>query len=244
MLKGIITASLIVLGSATITIAGYKSIVLRKDLRKRNNWLVVLGVSFMVTSGAGLYGVVKLAKKAVDKMEEATELVSDEWAEMERKNALAKEDRIAKRTKHIAWLKGMEPDHFQNKVPKAFYSSFGFRDWYRIPIVYPYSFVCIDVVDHGALYNDVNSEDFSVDNHNSISTSLKEIRKFSMNKTHLMGEFESRWDSAEKGFVIFQFSNGMSQEFDSYDEFLPEANKHGFDTLQPMMTLREYWDLF
>lgn len=244
MLKAIITVTIIVWGSFGIILSLYKSIVHIKKRRKRNKWLIALGVSLMITMGTTFYGLALVVKMAVSKAEKTAKVASDQWAEMERKNALAKQERMAKRAKHMAWLKSMEPEHFKNKIPKSFYSSLGFRDWYRIPIVYPYSFVCIDVVDHGALYNDVNSQDFSVDNHSSISTSIKEIRKFSMNKTHLMGEFESRWDSTEKGFVIFQFSNGMSQEFDSFHKFLPEANMHGFDTLQPMMTLREYWDLF
>ena len=52
---------------------------------------------------------------------------------------------------HIAKLKSYVPENVLKTVDAEFYTYAGFRDWWRFPLVYPYSICCIDTLDAGHL---------------------------------------------------------------------------------------------
>src|SRR5262245_52027323 len=56
-----------------------------------------------------------------------------------------------RRAEHIAKLKSHVPANVLKTVDPEFYTYSGFRDWWRFPLVYPYSVKCIDTLDSGHL---------------------------------------------------------------------------------------------
>jgi hypothetical protein len=55
---------------------------------------------------------------------------------------------------YIDSLKKVDFENGATNVPKTFYTYWGFRDYYRLPLTYPFSIHCIEELDNGQLFNE------------------------------------------------------------------------------------------
>jgi len=150
----------------------------------------------------------------------------------------------------IELLKSYVSGEALSKANPDYYAFFGFRDWWRFPLVYPYSIHTIDEVNYGCLYDERNITDYDdINNQVIIDMGICEITHLTLDKDYLLLQVEEgdRFGASQAvgpEFIIFNFNTAEKTTFNSKDELLAEAKKLGFGGKLELMTLREYDNLF
>jgi hypothetical protein len=142
-------------------------------------------------------------------------------------------------------LKQMEPASMKGKVSPEFYHYLGFRDYYRLPLIYPYSIHCIDIVDRGELYNEENVSRFDENDNGDKNCGLNNIVEFAFNSKMLLARTETEENGAKKEkFALYDFETGKKMEFENKEEMLSVAKKLGYGEKIEFYTPGGYFDLF
>jgi hypothetical protein len=136
-----------------------------------------------------------------------------------------------RRADHIAMLKSYVPENVLKTVDPKFYTESGFRDWWRIPLVYPYSIHCIDTLDSGRLYIYDGKAEFPAGE--SAVQGLRELVRFNFDGHFLVGftDIKGQQPAAGEvisGWVLFDFRTGSGDYFRSKDELAVAAKKRGY----------------
>ncbi|MBN1182855.1 MAG: hypothetical protein JXB49_11245 [Bacteroidales bacterium] len=122
-------------------------------------------------------------------------------------------------------------------VPENFYSDLGFRDYYRLPLPYPYYIKSIENLDCGRL----NSEwEFKPD-----YKDLGYITHLIFDRNYLLVRSSTEdWDNLENGsvsFKIFNFQTNATYSYDSFDEMKVKALELGFKEEIEFLSLDDYY---
>lgn len=141
-------------------------------------------------------------------------------------------------------LKEFETLNKLTDVPKEFYVYYGFADYYRMPITYPYSLHCTDVLETATLFNERNVTEFNVNDNGEIDEDLADITDFAFDNS----VFIAKTKSNENPFTIIWFRlNGTKAilQSNSQDQAFKLARKNfgyrGYDTL---ISVLQYNQLF
>jgi hypothetical protein len=148
-------------------------------------------------------------------------------------------------SEQIRSLKKMEPREAKGKVPSKFYHYLGFRDYYRLPLVYPYSIHCMESPSKGDLYNERNVLKFDENDNGEEDCRLYNIVEFAFNSKMLLvcTETEDKKVKKEK-FALYDFETGKKMEFEKKEEMLNEAKKLGYAEKPEFYTPENYFELF
>ena len=134
----------------------------------------------------------------------------------------------------IKQLKAFEEKNNSEKAPDQFYVYLGFRDYYRMPITYPFSLHCIDVLETASLFNEKYVVDYNTSDNGEIDSHLNDITAFAFDANGLIGK-QKNYDDKKEKFMIYDFSNDKSSQFNSEKEAFKAAKKQfdyaGADTL-------------
>ena len=138
-------------------------------------------------------------------------------------------------SEHIAKLKSYVPTATLKKVPEDFFTYGGYRDWYRFPLVYPYSVHMCDVLTEGQLCKH--------DGHSSIPDG----QEYGMQGayaalTHLNFDGKlmvARSNDAGGTWVLFDFKTGNATTYPSEPALLTAAKAAGYTGDQRLWTLKE-----
>ena len=125
-------------------------------------------------------------------------------------------------------LESMNPD---------FYTYFGFRDWWRAPLVYPYSIHAIDGLESGYLVDESKITDYETASLKNGIDLFSGIQMFTFDKTYLLVDRGSE-------FMLFEFRTEESQSFEKKQDLINEAKKLKFEGNLEFMTLKDYNALF
>jgi len=226
-----------------------------KEPSKRNTWLIVFSITFVVALTLGIYLVVKAVTKTVQKAVEVGQVIEEKARNFD--SDLAKiwiDDRSyllesSNQNKEVLFLKSLEPDSFKGKVPSGFYTSFGFRDWYRCPLVYPYSMHCVDGMNYGQLSDDRDVTEFTM-SYEGRELQLYDITGFTFDKNiMLIKKVKSRdlyGDAVNEvyEFVVFHFADEQEEKFDTEEALFKRAKALDFKGDDKLMAIREYDALF
>lgn len=149
------------------------------------------------------------------------------------------------KSSQIELLKSYTPDTLRSSVPETFYTYFGFRDWYRYPLVYPYSLNCIDEKNYGTIVSESGVADIEYDGNGSRNTAVQGIVQFGFNQDYLVAKCVDHLSTKkDTSYVVFEFKNENSAFYNNTDEFeqaLYEINFTGGDSL---ISVPEYEELF
>ena len=142
-------------------------------------------------------------------------------------------------------VKSYEPKIYKGKVPKAFYNNRGSYDWWRFPLVYPYSIGCIDVRDYGRIFSDKDRTDY--DEGGSITPLTSVFDKFIFDKYYFVASkcktpFERDAVKVVDQYFVFSFRNGSSKEIKGIDSLWKILKQIKFSGDTTFMTIREYED--
>ena len=247
ILKGLILSlAIIVFGLLTVT-ALTVTIIKRQNKSIRNIWLTVLSISLIVTISTSIYTAKKVINKTIESKKEAKNLMID--IAIKGLSVIWTDNReylldTVNKNRQIEILKSYVPDSLKDKVPTSFFTYFGFRDWYRLPIVYPYSINCADIIEYGQINDELNAVDIT-SFHGVDQLQVCGITNFTFDKNLLLAEQSDKFEpSKERGYVIFHFDTQKIEKFSSKIELMKRARQLGFTGQYNMMTLKEYSQLF
>ncbi len=187
---------------------------------KRFKTATVLGGVMVLMILMGVFSAVGLLGKAVNKgIGFVTEQVRESQQAFERR---------------VDKLKSYVDPSVQDKVKEEFFTDGGFRDWWRFPLVYPYSITCIDTQEHGSL-----------ECKGDLPEGWRELEELSQ-ITHLAFDGEYllvRWiegtkplgdPDAQYVYSLCEFRTGKREQFTTREELFEAAKKRGF-TGEPVL---------
>ena len=132
----------------------------------------------------------------------------------------------------------------ETHVPKEFYVYYGFSDYYRMPLTYPFSLHCTDVLETATLYNEENVSEFNVNDNGEVETDIAGIKEFAFDNSALIARVVANGDEKEM-FKVYSLTASKLGVFPSLKEALKTARKEfgyrGHDTL---INVLEYNKLF
>ncbi len=142
------------------------------------------------------------------------------------------------RRPYVKKLKSYIPPELRKEVPSSFFNDIGGYDLWRFALVYPYRVSMIDSPDRGDLEN-VRADNPEVGGE---LTHLSFDSKLMVAKVSYRDIWEEK--KPETFWIVFEFSSGKFDRFDSEEEALSEANRRGFTGKQVLENLKTYYDRF
>jgi hypothetical protein len=208
-------------------------------------WLM----GFLLSLGVLIFAIVMLVRGVVGKAkafgEDMASIAEHKAAEMDSLNNLYtnSNDSILE-SKSVTYLISLEPDSMKGKVPSQFYSYLGFRDYYRLPLVWPYSLHCTDSLGDATLYDETNVQQFDVNDNGERSCDIHGIMEFEFTKDHLIGR--KVWIEQKPMALYFAYDlrTRTEKEFKTYRELMSFASAHGFDANTELKSCRVYYNEF
>lgn len=120
------------------------------------------------------------------------------------------------------------------KVSPDFYTYIGFRDWWRLPLVYPFSIQAIDTLETGSLVDVSDLTDFKNPNDGLQYTDVDRISGLTYDQNFLLVR------TSENEYLLFDFNSATSKKYGSQAEMFEEARKLNFNGEYHFLTLEEY----
>jgi hypothetical protein len=126
-------------------------------------------------------------------------------------------------------------------IPSDYLSYFGFRDWYRWPLVFPYSLNSIDSRDNGFLCYEKEAKSISGSNDGIEQIYLGDIKRFTFNEQLLICE---TGDKGSKRYKSFRFSDQTIRKYADLDSLYAESQDYGTMIMDSLITLKQYSLIF
>lgn len=127
--------------------------------------------------------------------------------------------------------------------PDEFYVYYGYLDYYRMPLAYPYSIHCTDILETGSLFNEEKVTEFNVNDNGEVNCDVENINAFAFDNNVLIAGKGTSSKNSE--WLIYEFSTGKKTECTALMEAIKIARKEyhyrGYDTL---ITIQQYQCLF
>lgn len=135
-------------------------------------------------------------------------------------------------------LKSYVDPSVRDKVEDKFFTEEGFRDWWRFPLVYPYSITCIDTLDAGSLGRDGDLPDSWTE-----IDSISEITHLAFDGKYLLVRVIARTEpppDPDTGYVycLYEFRTGKGEQFKAREELFEAAKKRRFTGELVLITVR------
>lgn len=196
-----------------------------------------------------IFAIVMLVRGVVGKAKEFAgdieELGKEQFEKMDSLNNLYtnSHDSVLK-SQSVAYLITLEPDSMKGRVPEQFYSYLGFRDYYRLPLVWPYSLHCMDSLGDAVLYDEALVQQFDVNDNGERSCNVHGIMDFEFTKHCLIGKKVIIENKPKAVYFAFDFKTREEKEFKSYKELMNYANLKGFNANTELKSCKEYYNEF
>ena len=148
-------------------------------------------------------------------------------------------------SKQVSVLLELEPEEYKNKVVSQFYSYLGFRDYFRLPLRYPYSLHCMDSLGNAELFNEENVMQFDTNGNGETSCDLSNINTFTFNKNILIGT-KTKKEREKQSLIYFGYDLNKKEikEFKTEKELINYAKANGFNKEIEFFTCKKYYELF
>jgi len=149
------------------------------------------------------------------------------------------------RQAHIAKLKSWVPAEYAGKVDPDFFTYPGFRDWFRFPLVYPYSINMVDDLQDGALVKVGPNK--RIASGGAWGAILGRLSHIAFNDRYMVGRVNSgeKWGTPKPEdihWVLFEFASGESKTFPTEEEALAAAREVGFDSDTVLLSVEEQYN--
>jgi hypothetical protein len=146
-------------------------------------------------------------------------------------------------SEQVAYLMKLEPDSMKGRVPEQFYAYLGFRDYYRLPLLWPYSLHCMDSLGDGSLYDESGVQQFDVNDNGERSIDLQGIMSFAFNREYLVGSRVKIANKPRKHFFVFKWKTGDEQLFKTESEMMDFIREKGFNVTE-LKSCKDYYNDF
>lgn len=247
IVKGFLFILLILLSAAFMMVSFIISLVKYSANKKgAGQWLIGFFIAIMVL----LSSIFLLTRGVINKTNEFKENIAkmsiDQIGILDPQGGLYQlnEDSILQ-SAQVSKLIAMEPLEFVNHVPTQFYTYLGFRDYYRLPLRYPYSLHCIDSLGNAELYNEQNVTQFDVNDNGELFCDLSKINSFCFNRNFLIGtRIKSQGEKASTMYFIYDFASKEMREFKTEKGLRNYAKSKGFKEGFVMNSCKGYYRSF
>ena len=115
-------------------------------------------------------------------------------------------------------------DDIRSSIPESFYTYSGFRDWWRLPLVFPYQLMFIDTRD-SAYLEKYDPKHPVADPNKSSSGVLGGITHIATDSRTLVFETTS---GAATSYGMLQYGSGTRSEYSDEEEMWSAAKKAGY----------------
>jgi len=149
------------------------------------------------------------------------------------------------KSEQIKYLKLSEPAKYKGTVPDQFYNYLGFKDYYRLPLIYPFSLHCTDVLDNGSLFDEADVLKFNENDNGERECNITNITTFTFDKNILLAK-QSYNDKLQESntYLIYHFSTGKSENLKTFDELVSRAKTLGYSRPVKLYSCDRYYKLF
>lgn len=246
ILKGILYVVLILLSAVFLVVSLIMTALkFNTNGKQAVRWLIGFVVSLLVLIFSIVMLVRGIAGKAQQFAGNMEEFGMEQIQRMDSLNNLYtnSKDSLLESTS-VNYLMTLEPDSVKGTVPEQFYSYLGFRDYYRLPIVWPYSLHCMDSLGDGTLYNEAKVQQFDVNDNGELSCDINGIMTFAFNKEHLIGMKVKIENKPKKVYFAYDFKNKVEKLFKNEQELLNYAIGKGFDKSTELKSCKDYYNEF
>ncbi len=211
--------------------------------KHRWNWLIAGIISLLIL----LFSIFLFVHKVVNAVKDLGHHVEKQFEES--MEDLQKLDSSYKyndlnTNETIKKLKEFETMNKETNVPKEFYVYYGFADYYRMPLTYPFSLHCTDVLETATLYNEENVTEFNINDNGEVETDIYGIEEFAFDNSALIAKVKASGDKKEM-YTVYSFTASKMASFTTAKEAFKTARKdfgyRGYDTL---INVLEYNKLF
>jgi hypothetical protein len=135
-------------------------------------------------------------------------------------------------------VKALNPSVLTTPINDEFWTYDGFRDWYRVPVRYPYSMESIDTLDAAALHvNHANGK--CSDPNTQESGVLYRITYYSTDAAMLLYR---RDDNDNVTWGIFVYDTALTTTFPTKDDMLKEAHARCFTGPETLESVKHHYD--
>ena len=146
---------------------------------------------------------------------------------------------MQRRQQQFDRLKAMTSPALLTNAPANFFTYDGFWDWWRIPLIYPYSLMAIDTLDNASLNRHKGGP---VEDPNHSEEQVQEVADI------ISYAFDSHWllfqrDNG-KEWGLFNFATGKSLVFRSKQALLTSAKQRGYSGDRQLQTIQEGYDRY
>lgn len=211
--------------------------------KHRWNWLIAGVIALLIL----LFSIFLFVHKVVNTVKDLGHHVEKQFEES--MDELQKLDSSYKyndlnTNETIKKLKEFETMNSETGVPKEFYVYYGFADYYRMPLTYPFSLHCTDVLETATLYNEEKVTEFNINDNGEVETDITGIEEFAFDNSALIAKVKAGGDKGEM-FNVYSFTGFKMAAFTTAKEAFKTARKdfgyRGYDTL---INVLEYNKLF
>lgn len=237
-------AFIIFSGIALLTCLVLFIVKIAQNHKHRWNWLAAVIVSLL----AFLFSIFLFTRKVVNTVKDLGQTIENKFEEsIEELKLLDSSYKYVMLDSCDMVKKLKEFEHINGAVnaPKEFYVYYGFNDYHRMPLVYPFSLHSTDVLETGSLYNEKNVSEFNVNDNGEVDCGLENIRAFALDQNVLISINSSSLTNTKESYYVYEFSSGKKTACKTIIEAFKVARKQfnyrGYDTL---ITVLEYNKLF
>jgi len=128
----------------------------------------------------------------------------------------------------------------RNTIPAEFYTYDGFRDWWRMPLVFPYQLMCIDT--HDNAYLEKSNSAYPVADPNKSSTGIfGDITRIATDNTILIFETKS---GMAISYGLLQYESGARSEFAAEKQMWVAAKKAGYTGGNKLLSVDDFFSTY
>lgn len=147
-------------------------------------------------------------------------------------------------SKHIKYLKEMEPAEFKGRVPEQFYNYLGFANYYRLPLRYPFSLHCEDQLTNALLFNEQDVKAFNINDNGEKDCGFHYISEFAFDENILLVKLLKKDAATRKNlYALYYFSSGETEQFKSQAELIKRARELKFTKSIKLISCEDYYQL-
>ncbi len=205
-------------------------------------WLLAGLLSLIFLIATIYYGV----RKAVGKIQEVTEeVMATPLKKLQMMDSLGDKYNSATTTNNpqILQLIEMEPKEVKGMVPNDFYTYLGFRDYYRMPLRYPFSLHCNEILDAAELFDESAVSEFDVSNNGELLCGLTNITAFQFNENYLFGTYlELIGEKSKRIYFAYDFDSKEIQKFNKESELIGFLQLKGVKEVPEFISCEKYYN--
>lgn len=229
MLEGISLLIICIFCSLLAFISAITTIIKRKE----KSGLIALIITLLALSGA-VYSGITFARKTFNTVKTSGAKTADIVVE-------TTAEALSSRFSESAFMDSIISVQPKDKnIPAAYFYSCGFRDYQRMPLIYPYSMTIIDADKYASIVDETNVKNAFASTNDSKEV-IANISEFLFNQLFLIGK---QHKTNNPKYFFLKFDTGELITFDTEKEIKKHMENIGIGYPDKLFTPMEYYKRF